>query len=539
MDAVSTKQLPSEPANVDETLASLKEPIPQPIEAESAATVPSIPAPAKPPRAKKVPDLPIIERRNWLIHLHYIQKDFDRCTAIIDEQLKETGGMCEYAVYAKALIYRQWGRIQESLDLFQTCSILNPNSCDNLKQVARSLFLLGRHRAAIDVYNEAAELKEHDWEIYHNQGVCYMYLEKREQAKELLQKAIQFQKHELSYIMLGKCYMHEQDNRKAIEIFRQAVEFSPESPDLLTTLGMLYIEVGMYQKAFEHLGNAMTHNNEHAKAILAAGKLMQQFGEFDVALIKYRLRSRETPESAPLWNNIAMCFFGKKKYVAAIACLKRANYLSPFDWKILFNLGLSHLYMQQYASAFQFFSAAINFNSKNADLYMLLAVALTNLDDPENATQAYEEAVRLADTNNIWIPLNYSVFLFKNGQKQAAARQFKTFEHRLKERMDKGEKNIDETVKEVAQKLGPALQLGENLVWRRPESEAPQPPSQTHSKEPVMVPTERGGAGDAAADAVDNAPAPPEEDIMITNDSATSKPASKEAKPAEAQPVAI
>ena len=48
-----------------------------------------------------VPDLPIIERRNWLIHLHYIQKDFDRCIAIIDQQLAETGGMCEYAVYAK------------------------------------------------------------------------------------------------------------------------------------------------------------------------------------------------------------------------------------------------------------------------------------------------------------------------------------------------------------------------------------------------------------------------------------------------------
>ena len=72
----------------------------------------------------------------------------------------------------------------------------------------------------------------------------------------------------------------------------------------------------MYQKAFEHLGNAMTHNNQHVKAILAAGKLMQQFGEFDVALVKYRLRSRETPESAPMWNNIGMCFFGKKKYVA-------------------------------------------------------------------------------------------------------------------------------------------------------------------------------------------------------------------------------
>lgn len=60
----------------------------------------------------------------------------------------------------------------------------------------------------------------------------------------------------------------------------------------------------------------MTHNNQHVKAILSAGKLMQQFGEFDVALTKYRIASREHPESAPVWNNIGMCFFGKKKFVA-------------------------------------------------------------------------------------------------------------------------------------------------------------------------------------------------------------------------------
>lgn len=72
----------------------------------------------------------------------------------------------------------------------------------------------------------------------------------------------------------------------------------------------------MYQKAFELLGNAMTHNNQHVKAILSAGSLMQKYGEFDVALTKYRIASREHPESAPIWNNIGMCFFGKKKFVA-------------------------------------------------------------------------------------------------------------------------------------------------------------------------------------------------------------------------------
>lgn len=42
------------------------------------------------------------------------------------------------AVYA-ALILRLEGKIQQSLELFQSCAILNPSSTDNLKQVARSL----------------------------------------------------------------------------------------------------------------------------------------------------------------------------------------------------------------------------------------------------------------------------------------------------------------------------------------------------------------------------------------------------------------
>lgn len=47
--------------------------------------------------------------------------------------------------------------------------------------------------------------------------------------------------------------------------------------------------------------------------------------------------------------------------------------MSPFDWKVLYNLGLVHLTMQQFASAFHFLSAAINLNPRMGELYMLLA----------------------------------------------------------------------------------------------------------------------------------------------------------------------
>jgi Bardet-Biedl syndrome 4 protein len=38
----------------------------------------------------------------------------------------------------------------------------------------------------------------------------------------------------------------------------------------------------------------------------------------------------KNPNSPHLWNNIGMCFYGKKMYIASIACLKKALYLDPF-----------------------------------------------------------------------------------------------------------------------------------------------------------------------------------------------------------------
>jgi len=60
----------------------------------------------------------------------------------------------------------------------------------------------------------------------------------------------------------------------------------------------------------------MAFEPTNVKAILAAGCMLQLHGDFDVALVKYRVAALETPESGPLWNNIGMCFYGKKKYVA-------------------------------------------------------------------------------------------------------------------------------------------------------------------------------------------------------------------------------
>ena len=156
-------------------------------------------APTAKSRSRKAPELLTFERRNWLIHTHYIRKEYDTCKFVIRSQLEETQGMCEYANYIQGLILRQEGKIQESLEMFQICNILNPNSPLHIKQMARSLFLLGRHKLAIEAYKqaEARTFPDHhdatrgmegDWEIYHNMGVCYMYLRQLDNATKQLQR---------------------------------------------------------------------------------------------------------------------------------------------------------------------------------------------------------------------------------------------------------------------------------------------------------------------------------------------------------------
>ena len=91
-------------------------------------------------------------------------------------------------------------------------------------------------------------------------------------------------------------------------------QFTPPSPHAK--------QLGNNAKAFEFLGNSLTYDPKNPKTILAAGSIIQDNQDMDVALVKYRVAATQTPNSAQLWNNIGMCFFGKGKYVAAVACLK-------------------------------------------------------------------------------------------------------------------------------------------------------------------------------------------------------------------------
>jgi Bardet-Biedl syndrome 4 protein len=88
----------------------------------------------------------------------------------------------------------------------------------------------------------------------------------------------------------------------------------------LTTVGLLYLRLGQNYRAFDFLGGSLTHDPKNPKSILAAGSIIQDHNDMDVALIKYRIAAVSTPNSAQLWNNIGQnTQFRRPTRVASVA----------------------------------------------------------------------------------------------------------------------------------------------------------------------------------------------------------------------------
>jgi tetratricopeptide (TPR) repeat protein len=112
-------------------------------------------------------------------------------------------------------------------------------------------------------------------QVWHNKGLCLSYLKRLDEAQEAFMRANSVQRHDCTFLQLGHFFTQQEDYKSAIDVYLEALEFSPESPELLTTIGLLYLRLGENFRAFDFLGNSLTHDPRNPKTILAAGSIIQ------------------------------------------------------------------------------------------------------------------------------------------------------------------------------------------------------------------------------------------------------------------------
>ena len=128
------------------------------------------------------------------------------------------------------------------------------------------------------------------------------------------------------------------------------------------------------------------------------------------------------PETPALWNNIALILLEKDLY-ASLFCLKRANYLSPLDTSILYNMGLVFFKLKQFVHSCNIFQAARQiqetsgipkYNKLAVHCLLMLGLSLWKVGDVKNSRRALNEALKNCN-KDAWVYTNYSLFEFHNG----------------------------------------------------------------------------------------------------------------------------
>ncbi|KAL1380770.1 hypothetical protein pipiens_013945 [Culex pipiens pipiens] len=359
---------------------------------------------------------------NWLIHGLYTRKDYALCRKLIDRQLTINYDK-EYLYYTKGMILRDEDNPTEAINCFQLAIIANKKSSENYKELAKTLFSMGRFKQSLEVFLKAETLLERpDHDVYHHIGeLFYRNFGQPKagvaEAKEYLKQAIMCGKHVASYKILAEIYIEEGDNVKAIEMIENCLQISQDDVTLMTQIGILYLKINEYQRAFEKLLDAIAIDDKCTTALLALGSILQSKNDIDGALNKYKRISNLPDEGSEVWSNIGLCFFKKQKYIAAISCLKKAIWVAPLNFNALYNLGLILVTAQQYVSAFQTLAAAISLRPDNADCYMLLGTCLRHLNDPGNAYLSLEKSTMLPDAiKNPLIYLNFALYCYEIGK---------------------------------------------------------------------------------------------------------------------------
>lgn len=348
------------------------------------------------------------EKMNWFIHVQYTRNEIDECQELIkgciDKKFEN-----EFLFYKQGIIYQERGQYQQALESFQMALKLNPDGLDNYIQIGNCLYELKMYKLALEAYDKANKMSKFpNWKIFHKIGECLLNLEDFEKAKQHIQEAANIGKNEISYKLLLKILKTEKDHKSAIAVCRLANENCPNNIDFLCEAGLLSLILNEKQQAFEKLSNALAQKPNCSKALYGFGYITQCYGDYDVALLKYKSALHMNTNSLGLWNNIATCYFAKQKYIAAVSCLKKAHWISPLNPHVLYNLGQVYLSINQPASAFNYFCAAVNLCPNNYVYFSSMAYALLELNDPTNAIRALKQALLLSP-NDLRICLNMTL----------------------------------------------------------------------------------------------------------------------------------
>ncbi|MBT3389869.1 MAG: tetratricopeptide repeat protein [Chloroflexi bacterium] len=196
------------------------------------------------------------------------------------------------------------------------------------------------------------------------------------------------------YIERGLDFIEQGELQLAAAEFQAALELAPENTDALNNLGLVYIDLGLYEQANKLFETVLTNNpddliaNGGKCAALAFIQPLQ--GE-----VQCREVIKANPQNSDAINSLGIALVLQNKTEDAIIAFQTAIELAPQHKWAHNNLGRTYLDLGDYEQAISELSTAIKINPENDLAYYNLGLAYARQSDYQAAIPYYEQAIQL------------------------------------------------------------------------------------------------------------------------------------------------
>lgn len=254
--------------------------------------------------------------------------------------------------------------------------------------VGKRAFDHGRYEEAIRIW-QSGDTKDCDVPFYI--GLAHYRLQRVSEALVQFRTAVSCAPNQiLPRVALAEATAASGDPNRAIALYEDALKIDPNSVDSLRGAAVLFLTSQLNDKAIPVLERLLKVVPGDAAARAQLGAAYAAIGRMEDAETAFKAALTQDPKNASALTGLANVYLKTGRLQPATELLEKAI-VSVSSFEPAFLLGSAYSSQGRYEEAVTAFQRAIQLDSRQAEVYYQMAMALGKLNRNEERTQALQQ----------------------------------------------------------------------------------------------------------------------------------------------------
>lgn len=250
----------------------------------------------------------------------------------------------------------------------------------NFFDIGLQLYNEGQIKNAIDAFEAEININNENDEAWRLLGECHAEHENDKTAIYCLNKAHEYDPYNLDALLaLGTSYTNELNAVKALQSLKMWLTHNPKFVGIQVKEDE-YSDGTLMDEVMQLMLQAETYSPNDPDVLTVIGVLYNVSQDYDSAVVCFEKALSLRPNNYSLLNKMAATLANSNKFSVALKLYEQALQIRPQYTRAWLNLGVSYSNLNNHLDAAKAYVKAIKLNKHNPQIYSYLQVEVTNLN---------------------------------------------------------------------------------------------------------------------------------------------------------------